>query len=165
MHSLLRYAPKLQSGALAALLVLATALPTWAGESVGVAEQALLAAESQRFADQVAHDATALAREIADEATYAHVSGMHQSKTEYLHAVQSGGIPYRMIDATERTAHIIGTIGLTRGVLRMVVGESEKFSTYLGVYVRREGRWQLLEWQSAQDPSHPEHAEPKPEAH
>jgi hypothetical protein len=162
MHSLSNYVFRIRIVAITALVV---ALPALADTPVGTAEQALLAAESQRFADQMAHDAPALAREIAEEATYAHVSGVHQSKAEYLHAIESGGLPYRTIEATERSARIIGTIGVTRGVLHMVVGDSEKLSTYLGVYVRREGRWQLLEWQSAQDPAHPEQGEPKPAAH
>src|SRR5580658_8861832 len=141
MPTLLRRALALGFVALACLLAVGTvAQSSPEAHANGADVQGLLAAENQRFQDQIAHDTDALAREIADEARYGHVSGLTQSKAEYLHALQGGGLPYRSIEASERTGRVIGTVGITRGVLHMVVGTSEKFSTYLGLYIRRDGR-------------------------
>lgn len=113
---------------------------------------ALLEAEDGRFRAQIAHDVVALAQSMADEALYTHASGRRQTKSEYLQDVRGGGIPYRSIDAQDRVARVFEHVGVTRGLLHMVVADQQLSSSFLGVYIKRDGRWQLLDWQSSPAP-------------
>lgn len=127
------------------------------GASVAATDQAsatpavesLLQAENARFHAQLERDVAALARGMADEVVYTHASGHRQTKSEYLRDVQSGRSPYRSIEARDRVTRVLGNVGVTRGVLHMIVGDKELSSSYLGVYIKRDGRWQLLDWQSS----------------
>lgn len=114
--------------------------------------ESLLQAEDARFRAQIAGDVEALARNMADELVYTHANGRRQTKSEYLQDVRSGHIPYRSIEAKDRVARVFAHIGVTRGLLHMTVGDKELSSSFLGVYVQRDGRWQLLDWQSSPAP-------------
>jgi hypothetical protein len=125
------------------------------------AESSLLLAEDQRFQAQIAHDIKAIGLQMADELSYTHASGRHRTKAEYLNDIESGRAPYRSIQAEDRSARVFGNVGTTRGQLRMVVGDKELLSSYLAVYVHRDGRWQLLDWQSSPDPAEVQASPPK----
>ncbi|HUO22606.1 MAG TPA: nuclear transport factor 2 family protein [Caulobacteraceae bacterium] len=119
------------------------------------AETGLLAAEDQRFAAEVAHDADAVGRAMADELTYTHASGQIQHKADYVEAIRSGKAAYQSIVASDRVARVSGAMGMVHGVLNMVVGDHHLASTYLAIYHYRDGRWQLLFWQTSPGPQAP----------
>lgn len=111
------------------------------------AQQSLLDAESLRFQSQIKADAAELDREIADEATYSHSSGLLQTKTEYLHGFVVGSMHYRSLVPSQRMARIYGDIGVTNGILAQDMGpDRQSVARYTGVYIKRDGRWQLLAW-------------------
>jgi Domain of unknown function (DUF4440) len=111
------------------------------------AEQSVLDAESMRFQAQLQGDAAALDRAIADEATYTHSSGMMQTKAEYLHGVQSGAVHYRSLEPSQRVVRVYGNVGVTHGIIAMDTGgDRQNVARYTGVYIERDGRWQLLAW-------------------
>lgn len=120
----------------------------------------LLVAEDTRFQAQIRHDVAAVGRAMADELTYTHAVGRIQTKAEYLTAFQNGRAPYRSIVAEGRTARVSGDLGVTHGALKMEVGENRLSSSYLAAYVWRNGRWQLLYWQTS--PAPPADSAPPP---
>jgi len=115
-------------------------------------EASLLAAEDERFNAQVKQNVAAIALNIADEAVYTHASGRVQNKAEYLRGIETGRASYRNITVSDRTVRISGDMGITHGVLHMVVGDNNLVSSYLAVYVNRDRRWQLLFWQTSPGP-------------
>ncbi len=114
------------------------------------AQQSLLDAESLRFQTQLKGDAAALDQEIADEATYSHSSGLLQTKTEYLRGFQGGKTPYKGLVPSQRMVRIYGDVGVTNGLLAMDMGpDRQSVARYTGVYIKRDGRWQLLAWHTS----------------
>jgi hypothetical protein len=120
------------------------------------AEQALREAEQKRFDAMVANDSAALGRALADELTYAHSTGVLQTKAEFLKDLAAGTMRYKQIAVLEQDFRMHGAIGIINGVIRVSVnmaGTDREFSLrYTDVYVRRSGRWQLLAWQSTRLP-------------
>lgn len=126
--------------------------PASAQDYVRAAESSLIAAEDAMFAAKVAHDAAAIDRGMADEATYTHGSGRAQTKAEYLTAFADNRADYRSIAPIGRVVRVFGGLGITHATLRMTVGDQRMEDSYLAAYVRRAGRWQLLFWQTTPQP-------------
>lgn len=114
----------------------------------------LIAAEDRLFAAQAAHDLSGIAAGFAEDALFMHANGMHQSKAEFIAAVRDGTLNYKSVTASDRVALVSGTLGVTRGTMHLVVGEMHLSGTYLAAYVLRDGRWQMLDWQSTPPLSH-----------
>jgi hypothetical protein len=124
-------------------------LPSQATAQPSLAETALLNAESKRLDAQVAHDVAALQQAIADEAIYIHANGEMQTKAEYIHAVETGASRYRSIEVADRTVQLLGDLGITHGMITLNVGVDRKIvARYTGVYAMRDGRWQVLTFQT-----------------
>jgi len=129
------------------------------------AEADLLQAEGRRLQAQVTRDMTALADGVADEAIYTHANGHVQTKAEYIASILNGRFQFKSVATEGRFARVTGALGMTHGTQRLVVGDMHLADTYLAVYVRRAGRWQLLAWQSAPMPQSEERrGEPGPAA-
>jgi hypothetical protein len=126
-----------------------------AGPAAERGDAALAAAEDRRFEAQIRRDVPALDAVLADELVYVHANGRRQSKADYLAGMRSAGPGYRSIVTRERVVHTAGDFGMTRALIDMVVGEMHLSSSYLAVYVRRAGRWQLLSWQTSPAPPAP----------
>ena len=142
--------------ALVAVLAIATVQRTEAvADSPANAEASLLKAEDQLFAADVQHDTATIARGFADEAIFVHANGMVQTKAEYLHAAANATFPITSIDTANRVVRIFGSVGVVRGIKNVVVGDMHKSGSYLTVYVMRDGRWQMLDEQSAPAPPAP----------
>src|SRR3984957_18910028 len=119
------------------------------------AEASLLKAEDQLFAADVRHDAAAIERGFADEAIFVHANGTVQTKAEYIEATAKGP-PIKSIDTANRVVRIFGNVGIVRGTKSLVVGDMHLSGSYLTVYIMRDGRWQMLDEQSAPAPRAPD---------
>lgn len=108
----------------------------------------LLAAQDRLFAAQANHDLDGIAAGFADEALFMHANGMPQTKAEFIAAVRTGKLPYKSVSASDLVATVSSHLGVTRGTIHLVVGEMHLTGTYLAAWVLRDGRWQLLDWQS-----------------
>jgi hypothetical protein len=111
-------------------------------------EASLIAAEDARFAALIRHDGAAVASGLAEDLVYSHGNGKRQGRDDYLAALNGGGLDYRRIAASDRIVHVYGTVGTTRAVLATMVGDRPMRSSVLGVYIWRDGRWQLAAWQT-----------------
>lgn len=113
----------------------------------------LIAAEDARFAAQVAGNVTKVGEGLADDLAYVHAMGMRQTKAQFLAALADGKARYASITASGRVAQVCGPLGWTRAFYTIVVGDRTLQSSYLAVYTWREGRWQLLSWQTTPAPA------------
>jgi ketosteroid isomerase-like protein len=117
------------------------------------AEAAVLKAEDRLFDADVKHDTATIADGFADEAIFVHANGMTQTKADYLSAAASGKVPVHSISAQDRVVRVFGDVAVVRGTKNLVVGDYMHLSgTYLTVYVKRNGRWLMLDSQSSPAP-------------
>ena len=118
------------------------------------AERALAAAEDQLLQAEAKHDVAAIALGFADEAVFVHANGNTETKADFIMAAQARP-GNGTITAEDRVVMVSGNIGVTRGKLFVGMGETRLPGLYLGVYVKRAGRWQLLSWQTSPAPRPP----------
>nr|WP_246448298.1 nuclear transport factor 2 family protein [Novosphingobium flavum] len=116
----------------------------------GSPEAELLAAEDARFVAQIAHDARTAGSYMADELIYTHATGRVQTKADYMKELATGNTPWRSIEPESRTVYVSGNTGFTHATIYTLTGDRRMTGTYLAAYVKRDGRWQLLFWQTSQ---------------
>ena len=108
----------------------------------------VLAAEERRYGAMLDGDLDALDRLLADEASYAHSSGVRDTKDEYLAKVRSGYYVYRRIDHPVERVEVVGDTALVVGRMAAdldVDGVPKSIDNLaLAVWVRRDGQWVLL---------------------
>ena len=117
------------------------------------------AQERARIAALEHADLTALEKILADELTYVHASGKTDTKTSFLAAIRSGDLHYISWQAKSMHVRALGSAAalidgeyLVRVIDRRVKPESFDVNIFfLGAYVKRDGRWQMLAWQSTRD--------------
>ena len=129
------------------IVAAASALAT-AGMAQAPAEQGLAKAEDDLLQAEAKHDVAAIARGFADEAVFVHANGNTETKAGYL-AAQANAKGQGSIAASDRTVRVFGDVGVTRGTLTVTIGDRNLPGLYLAVYVRRDGRWQMLDWQTS----------------
>lgn len=113
--------------------------------------------ERRRFTAMVAQDVAALEPLLAEELRYVHSNGQLESRAQFLETVRSGRIRYESIDVREIDVRLYDEIGLASGLIT-VGGRSggqllQLELRYTDAYVRRDGRWQLVAWQTTRLPN------------
>lgn len=137
---------------LAAAVAIGACAVTTAGASRDVTAE-LRARELQRATATVAADTATLESLFASELQYGHANGVVDSKSALLAQLRSGTLRYERILLDGLTVQSAGDAALVRG--RSAVrasgakGAINRTLTYLAVYVWRDGRWQLVAYQSA----------------
>ena len=120
------------------------------------ASEAVRAAESQRLRALVTADYAALDRLLADDLTYTHSTAKLDTKATYLEPLVSGRTRYQSLEPSDVQVRVYGTTGVVTGILRsvaLVAGkESRTDMRFTNVWVQRDGRWQMVAWQSTRLP-------------
>jgi ketosteroid isomerase-like protein len=115
-------------------------------------EREVLQADEARAKALVENDVAALERLLGDDLTYVHSNGMLDSKESYIGALRSGRTRYLTMDMSDVTARAFGDVGLINAKFdaRVKVGDNEvhPVARVLIVYAKRDGRWQLVAWES-----------------
>lgn len=115
-------------------------------------EQAVAAVEKQRFAAQVSRDTDALSQILADDLMYTHSNGNTDTKQVYIQAIREGKFRYEQIDVMEQKIRLYGDMALVNGICQIKAinnGEPTNMKLkYTDAYARRNGKWQLITWQS-----------------
>lgn len=128
-------------------------------------EDAIRAADSQRFAAMVARDRQALEPLLADDLTYTHSTGQVESKARFLESIASGALVYRSIEPEEVVVRVYGETAVLTGRVVMRVETREQSlvlpARFTSVYVRRDGLWRLAAWQSTRLPEPPKPQPPQ----
>ena len=117
----------------------------------------MLALEDRRFAAMVAKDTATLAELFADELSYTHSNASVDTKATFLAAIEARRFDYRSITCSDRTSVVIGDTALVTGRAQIEVGAGGRDvhldARFTVTYVRRDGRWQFLAWQSTSVPA------------
>lgn len=127
-----------------------SAASVWAGDVEDVN-----AAEEARYAVMIAQDRAALTAILADEFIYHQPSGRVQDKPGYIEQVTGAGGEVRIKKAERYDVkiHVYGNTATATGSTKVDVelkGEPKQFDLrFLDVWVKRDGRWQIVARQSA----------------
>ena len=112
--------------------------------------------ERALFAAMTHQDIKALQPMLADDLIYCHSNGRCENKSQLLESLRSGRIRYRAVDILSlqpRTAAGAVIVNGSIAVDGSMDGLPIKMQmVYMGVYVRRDGRWRLAAWQAARLP-------------
>jgi ketosteroid isomerase-like protein len=131
-----------------ALATLSAASSAWAGDAEDVN-----AAEEARYAVMIAQDGTALAAILADEFIYHQPSGRVQDKAGYIEQVTAGEVRIKRAERYDIRINVYGGTATATGSTRVDIelkGEPKQFDLrFLDVWVKRDGRWQIVARQSA----------------
>ncbi len=111
-------------------------------------EAAVLAAEDARYRAMQGADLDALERLCADELSYAHSSGVRDTKDEYLGKVRSGYYQYLSVEHPVERVEVVGDTAIVVGRMTsdLVVGGTPKTidNLALAVWTRTGSDWRLL---------------------
>lgn len=112
----------------------------------------ITALEDRRWAAQIAGDLDALDVLLADELSYTHSNGMVDTKASYIEAIAGKVFDYQSESRSDVKVEVVGDTAMVTGRVAMTVlagGRTvELDSRYTVVWIRRDGSWQLLCWQS-----------------
>jgi hypothetical protein len=114
--------------------------------------QSALEFQSERFAAMVAADAERLEEFLADDLSYAHTTGLVETKQQFLQTIESGVIDYQRIVPEDVRVRIYGEVAVMTGTAELqVVANGSPVRARIGfldVSRRVGGAWQLVAWQS-----------------
>jgi ketosteroid isomerase-like protein len=123
------------------------------------------AAEKQRFEVTVKGDYKALDALLADDLIYVHSNGNVDNEKTFLEGLTSGRSKYKSIEPLEMKARQIGDLVFIDGRGKFQVESNGQTNdlllTYLDVWTKRNGTWQMIHWHSARMPP-PAAAAPAP---
>jgi ketosteroid isomerase-like protein len=110
--------------------------------------KAVLAAEDRRYQAMQDGDLEAMDELCADELSYAHSSGVRDTKDEYLAKVRSGYYVYHHIDHPVERVEVLGDTAIVvhRMTADLDVGDTRKTidNLALAVWTKASGEWKLL---------------------
>jgi hypothetical protein len=97
----------------------------------------------------IKQDAALLERYLADDLSYNHGNGKHQSKAEYIKAETQGAPSYESMTEKESEIRLYGDVAVLSGIVdvKPVKKDAYRVRTW-EVYVKRNGHWQLAQKES-----------------
>jgi ketosteroid isomerase-like protein len=116
----------------------------------------VLELEQRRWDAMIAKDTATLAELFADEMSYTHSNAMVDTKSSYLRAIEQRTFDYRAVERSDERVVAVGDLVLLTGRARVEVvaggRQVDLDARYSVVWVRRDGRWRFLCWQSTSIP-------------
>lgn len=104
----------------------------------------------------VAQDVAALEPMLAEDLRYVHSDGQLENKAQFIETIRSGRRRYRAIDVQELDVRSYKDVAVLDGLLLADAQAGDQTVAlklrFTDVYVNRDGRWQLVAWQSARLP-------------
>jgi hypothetical protein len=146
----------------AVALATAFAAPALAQSAVDEAK----AAEKQRFEVTVKGDYKALDALLGDDLIYVHSNGNVDNEKTFLESLTSGRSKYHSIEPIDMKARALGDLVFIDGRAKVKVESNGQVNdlllTYLDVWAKRNGTWQMVHWHSARMPQPAAPAAPAP---
>jgi len=109
--------------------------------------------ERQRFRAMERVDVATLNRILSDDLIYTHANGLQQTKAELIGVLGSGDMKYESIAPNDTRVRIYDQAAVVTGHASIKIktggGEQGFKICYLDVYVKQDGRWQMVAWQSS----------------
>lgn len=120
------------------------------------AADAVKAAELARFKAMTTGDFAALAKALGDDLVYTHSSAAVDTKASFLEALTSGRTKYQSIEPREMTVRVYGNTAIINAAAHFLVNANgqqlDNQLRFTDVWVLRDGRWQMVAWQSTKLP-------------
>jgi ketosteroid isomerase-like protein len=117
----------------------------------------VLGLEERRWAAMIAKDTATLGELFAEEMSYTHSNALVDSKASYLKAIDERIFDYQGVERSDTDARRVGDTVLLTGRAQIDVAAGGRQvhlnARYTVVYVRKDGRWQFLCWQSTSIPT------------
>lgn len=108
--------------------------------------------ESRRLRAMMDANTAVLDRILADDLTYTHSNGAVDTKASFLAALKSGKLTYESVTTHEVRVRVHGESAVVtgRGAMKVKAGDRELDMAvrFTDVYAKRDGRWQMIAWQS-----------------
>ncbi len=138
-------------------VVMISLLCLWAvvkGQTIGDSEREIRELETQRFRAMERVDVATLDHILSDDLIYTHANGLQQTKPELIGVLGSGDMKYESITPGEDIRVRVynqAAVATGRASIKIKAGGGEQGFTicYLDVYVKQDGRWQMVAWQSS----------------
>lgn len=112
--------------------------------------------DSKRMHAMASKDYAALEQILADDLIYTHSSARLDTKASLIGNMRSGSTVYTSLEASDVKAQDLGDTVVLTGVAQIKVmsgGKPNAFGVrFTDVYTRRDGRWQMVTWQSTKLP-------------
>lgn len=112
--------------------------------------------EQKRFAAMMARDISTLEGLLADDLTYTHSTGTLETRAQFLETIAGGAIEYMSITPRDTSARVYDRIVVLHGLADVsvrIAGTPQAFTLrYTDAWVNRDGRWQMILWQSTRVP-------------
>ena len=119
-------------------------------------EKQIVELERRRLKAMISADAQALDAILADDLTYIHTTTREDSKKSLIESLVSGSLSYESIDTEGVRVRIYGDAAVVTGSAAIRVSSGGRLLSFsilfTDVYARREGRWQMVAWQSTRKP-------------
>lgn len=116
------------------------------------ADAPALEADRARFEAQVKGDLAALDKLLASDLTYVHSGGVVETKDEFVGAIKSGKYKYKSIVPEGMSARAFGDAAVVNGKATIDLTsdgrEIHVVVRFTDVWVKRDGRWQMVSWHS-----------------
>jgi hypothetical protein len=120
-------------------------------------EERLLQVERRRQRAMIEGDAATLDALLADDLTYTHSTGVVDSKSDLIGAIESGKTRYRSIASREPQVRVYEASAIVTGPVDMELeADGKSFfarSRFTALYVLRGGTWRLAAYQSTSRPA------------
>ncbi len=117
-------------------------------------EREVREADAGRVKALLDNDFGALEALLGDDLTYVHSNGMLDTKESYINGLRSGASRYLTMDMSDVAVRAFGDTALITAKFnaRVQLRDREVNPTprVLIVYGKRDGRWQMVAWQSTQ---------------
>ncbi len=116
----------------------------------------ILDAENARVEALLRADYDGLDRLLSEDLTYTHSTAVLDTKAMFMESLRSGRLRYHQFRHEDPKVRVLGDIGIINSVARIVaVNRGQENRNHLRVtivYAKRDGRWQMVAWQSTRMP-------------
>lgn len=133
------------------LLLAATAF-SQAKNTKADSEESIKQLEKRRYDLMIKKDMAGLRELLADDLVYTHSSGVTENKEQYIQGIMSGKSVYYAVEPEETQVRLYGNTAILNGIARIDTELNGQKTTlrlrYTDVYVKRNGKWQFVTWQS-----------------
>jgi ketosteroid isomerase-like protein len=119
--------------------------------------QMIIDLDKKRMTAMAQKDVATLNALLADDLVYTHSTARLDTKQSLIGAMESGATVYTAVEPSDVKAQDLGDTVVLTGVAQIKVtvgGTPNAFGVrFVDVYARRNGRWQMVTWQSTRLPA------------
>ena len=109
--------------------------------------------EMRRFKAMTDSDFATLEALLAADMTYSHSNGWTQTKAEFIGSLRNHELEYEEIKPDALQVRVYGSAAVVTGRAHVrAKSKGQEIAVelrFLDVYVKRQGKWQMVAWQSA----------------